>query len=102
MSIIVFELICVAILNRSVVLATRTPEEAQIPLRWWAWHTFLASLTSAALAVGVAVLIWLSTGVMLPFWLILITANAVAVGWKLRKHRHRIRERTALQALLDP
>ncbi|MEV8544555.1 hypothetical protein [Streptomyces sp. NPDC051572] len=101
MIIIVFELVCVVLFNRSVVLATRTPEEAEIPLRWKAWHTLLAAVVSGALAVGIAALTWLATGVMLPLWLILITANAVAVGCKLRKHRHRIRERTALQALLD-
>lgn len=94
-------LIAGSVLHAITNWITRTPEDDQSPYRWKLWHTFLAGLVSTGALVVIAVLIWLTTSILVPFWAVLLAADLLTVGWKLRQHQHRIRERQALQALLD-
>lgn len=89
------------ILHTIVGVITRTPEEHQTPLRWKCWHTFLAGLVSTTAIVAVVVGYYLATGVMLPFWVLLLAVDLLTVGWKLWKHQQRVQERRALQGLFD-
>lgn len=88
-------------LHTLVGVITRTPEDDQTPLHWQAWLTFLAGLTSTVALVALAVGYSLATGVMLPFWTLILAADLFALAWKLWKHRQRVQERRALQDLFD-
>lgn len=89
------------VLHTIVGIITRTPEEDHTPLRWKAWHTFLTGLASTALIVAVAIGYYLATGVLLPFWALVLAVDLLTVGWKLAKHRQRMAERRSLQSLFD-
>jgi high-affinity Fe2+/Pb2+ permease len=89
------------VLHTIVGVITRTPEEDQTPLRWKAWHTFLTGLASTALIVAVVIGYHLATGVMLPFWALLLAVDLLTLGWKLREHHKRVQERQALKSLFD-
>jgi len=89
------------VLHTIVGLITGTPEEDQTPLRWKAWHTFLTGLASTALIVAVAVGYHLATGVLLPFWALVLAVDLLTVAWKLVKHRQRVAERRALRSLFE-
>lgn len=101
MTAIVIVLISGVVAHTIVGVITRTPEEDQTPLRWQTWHSFLIGFASAAVLVTLAVLCAVITGVMPPFWTLILAADVVTLGWKLRQHHHRTRERRALQNLLD-
>lgn len=90
-----------SVLHALVGLYTRTPEEKQTPLQWKAWHTFLAGLVSTITVLAVMACCYLASGVLLPFWAFLLTADLLTVGWKLWKHQQRRAELRALRDLFD-
>ncbi|MGP3737960.1 hypothetical protein ACTWJ9_33155 (plasmid) [Streptomyces sp. GDS52] len=94
-------LIVGVVLHALVGVITRTPEDDQTPLHWQAWLTFLAGLASTAALVALAVGYRLATGVMLPFWTLILAADLFTLAWKLWKHRQRVAERRSLQSLFD-
>jgi hypothetical protein len=98
---LVIVLIVGVILHTIVGVITRTPEEDQTPLRWKMWHTFLTGLLSTAVLVAIAIGYYLATGIMLPFWTLILAADVVTLTWKLWKHQQRVQERRALQGLFD-
>lgn len=98
---LVIVLIIGVVLHTTVGLITRTPEEDRSPLRWKTWHSLLAGLASTAVIVAVVIAYQLATGVLLPFWALVLTADLLMLGWKLWKHQQRRAERQALQSLFD-
>ncbi|MFC9891527.1 hypothetical protein [Streptomyces pilosus] len=90
-----------AVLHTIVGLITRTPEDDHTPLRWKAWHTFLAGIVSGAVILAAAIGWYAATGVLLPFWSLVAAADVLTVGWKLVQHRRRIAEQRSLQSLFD-
>lgn len=98
---LIIVLIVGVVLHTIVGVATRAPEEDQLLLRWKTWHTFLTGLASTAVIVAVIVAYYLATGVMLPFWALVLAADVLTVGWKLWKHRQRLLERRTLQSMFD-
>lgn len=101
MSPFVIVLIAGMVLHTIVGVITRTPEEDQTPLRWKAWHTFLAGLAATAVIIAVMVGYYLATGVLLPYWALLLAADVLTLSWKVWRHRQRVRELRALQGLFD-
>lgn len=98
---ILIVLIAGVVAHTIVGVITRTPEEDQTPRRWKAWHSFIVGLASTAVLVTIAVLYAVLTGVMLPFWTLILASDVITLGWKLRQHYQRTQERRALQNLMD-
>lgn len=98
---LIIVLIVGVVLHTIVGVITRTPEEDQTPLRWKTWHSLLTGATSTAVIVAVTVGYYLAAGVMLPFWALLLAVDVLTLAWRLCKHRQRIQERRAIQALFD-
>lgn len=84
-----------------VGMITRTPEENHAPLRWKAWHSFLVGIISAMATVTAVIVIYLATGTLVPYWVVVAVADLIALGWKLRQHHQRILERRSLQSLFE-
>lgn len=101
MSPLIIVLILGVVFHTLVGVITRTPEDDQTPLRWQAWLTFLIGLASTAALVALAVGYRLATGIMLPFWTLVLAADLVTIAWKLWRHRQRVQERRHLQSLFD-
>jgi len=89
------------VLHTAVGFITRTPEQDRTPLRWRAWFTFLAGAVSAAVTLAVWFGYWAATGVFLPYWALLLTADVLTVVWQLVQHRKRQRERRSLQSMFE-
>jgi uncharacterized BrkB/YihY/UPF0761 family membrane protein len=98
---ILIVLIAGVVAHTIVGVITRTPEEDQTPLRWKAWHSFIVGLASTAVLATIVVLYAVLTGVMLPFWTLILAADVITLGWKLHQHYQRTRERRALKNLMD-
>jgi tetrahydromethanopterin S-methyltransferase subunit C len=98
---LIIVLIVGVVLHTIVGVITRTPEEDQTPLRWKCWHTFLIGLGSVAVILAVMAGYYMATGVLLPYWALLLATDVLTLGWKLRKHQQRVRERSALQNMFD-
>lgn len=89
------------ILHTTVGFITRTPEQDRAPLRWRAWHTFLAGLASGAVTIAIWIGYWAATGTILPYWALLLAADVLTAAWLLVQHRKRQRERSSLQSMFD-
>lgn len=101
MSPFVIVLIAGMVLHTIVGVITRTPEQDQTPIRWKAWHTFLAGIVSTAVIIAVMIGYYLVTGIVLPYWALLLATDLLTLAWKVRKHWQRVRELRALQGLFD-
>jgi hypothetical protein len=89
------------ILHTAVGFITRTPEQDRSPLRWRAWHIFLAGLASGAVTIAAWIGYWAATGTVLPYWALLLAADVLTAVWQLVQHHKRQQERRALQTLFE-
>ncbi|MEW2402182.1 hypothetical protein [Streptomyces sp. NPDC046862] len=88
-------------LHTAVGFITRTPEDDPTSLHWQALHAFLIGLGTTAVCVAVAACYFLATAMRLPFWPLLLTADLITTGLKLRLHLIRQRQRNAVKAQFD-
>jgi 4-hydroxybenzoate polyprenyltransferase len=98
---LIIVLVVGVVLHTIVGVITRTPEEDHTPLRWKTWHSLLTGFVSTTVIVAVTVGYYLASGIWLPFWALVLAVDVLTLGWKVWKHRKRIQERRAIQALFD-
>ncbi|MFI2620479.1 hypothetical protein [Streptomyces sp. NPDC018584] len=89
------------VLHVAVGAIIRTPEEEHATLRWKTWHSFLTGLLTTGVILAVVVGFYVATHVLLPFWALLLAADLLAAGYRLRRHSQRVQERRAIQSLYD-
>lgn len=89
------------VLHTIVGAYTRTPEDEHTALGWRTWHTVILSLLTMAAMTSLGIVVWLATGLLLPAWALLATADGLALAWKIHRHHRRVVERRTLQSLYD-
>lgn len=89
------------VLHVAVGVITHTPADDSAPQRWRAWHSFLTGVLTTGLIVAVIVGFYLAGNIVLPFWPLLLTADLLTAAVRLWRHRQRVQERRAIQALFE-